>query len=142
MLDRISNLGNRAQGVSCSLVGFGILWPDNGNVNYNSSNANFPNVGGNYNNDDNCGIFYCNVNNNSTNSNSNYRARLTYLTRLMSGAFISHIPPLFRGWTVSVASSLGEILGLPIYSALVPSERSEGRSVDKDTRGRSTSVKG
>ena len=53
------------------------LWPDNGNVNYNSSNANFPNVGGNYNNADNAGLFYCNVNYNSTNSNSNIGARIS-----------------------------------------------------------------
>ena len=55
------------------------LRADNGNVNYNSSNANFPNVGGNYNNTDNAGMFYCNVNINSTNSNSNYGSRLSYL---------------------------------------------------------------
>ena len=52
-------------------------WPDNGNVNYNSSNANFPNVGGNYNDTTNAGIFYCNVNINSTNSNSNNGARIS-----------------------------------------------------------------
>ncbi len=52
-------------------------WPDNGNVNYNSSNANFPNVGGNYNDGDNAGLFYCNVNYNSTNSNSNIGARIS-----------------------------------------------------------------
>ena len=49
--------------------------PDNGNVNVNSSNANFPNVGGNYNNGDDAGLFYANVNNNSTNSNTNYGSR-------------------------------------------------------------------
>lgn len=52
-------------------------WPDNGNVNYNSSNANFPNVGGNYSDGGNAGLFYCNVNYNSTNSNSNIGARIS-----------------------------------------------------------------
>ncbi len=52
-------------------------WPDNGNVNYNSSNANFPNVGGNYSDRGNAGLFNCNVNYNSTNSNSNYGARIS-----------------------------------------------------------------
>ena len=55
--------------------------PDNGNVNVNSSNANFPNVGGNYNNGDNAGMFNCNVNNNSTNSNSNYGSRNASILR-------------------------------------------------------------
>ena len=55
--------------------------PDNGNVNVNSSNAYFPKLGGNYNNDDNCGLFYVNVNNNSTNSNSNYGSRLASVSR-------------------------------------------------------------
>jgi hypothetical protein len=52
------------------------LFPAYGNVNANSSNANFPNVGGNAgNNAGNVGIFYCNVNNNSTNSNANNGSR-------------------------------------------------------------------
>lgn len=51
------------------------LFADNGNVNVNSSNAYFPRVGGNYNNGENAGIFYANVNNNSTNSNANNGSR-------------------------------------------------------------------
>lgn len=58
-----------------SVLQVSLFWCDNGNVNYNSSNANFPNVGGNYGNGTNAGIFYCNVNNNSTNSNSNNGSR-------------------------------------------------------------------
>lgn len=50
-------------------------WPDNGNVNVNSSNANFLNVGGNYDDGDNAGLFYANVNANSNNSNSNNGSR-------------------------------------------------------------------
>lgn len=52
--------------------------PDNGNVNANSSYANFLNVGGNYNNSDNAGLFYANVNVNSTNSNANNGSRNSY----------------------------------------------------------------
>ena len=58
-----------------SVLQVSLFWCDNGNVNYNSSNANFPNVGGNYNDGTNAGVFYCNVNNNSTNSNSNNGSR-------------------------------------------------------------------
>ena len=61
---------------------------DNGNVNANTSNANFPNVGGNYSNTaGNAGMFNCNVNNNSTNSNSNIAARIPFLhsTALFGG---------------------------------------------------------
>ena len=51
-------------------------FPDNGNVNANTSNANFPNVGGNATNSaGNVGIFYCNVNNNSTNNNTSIGSR-------------------------------------------------------------------
>lgn len=53
------------------------LWPDNGNVNVNSSNANFLNVGGNYDDGDNAGLFYSNVNNNSNNANSNNGSRIS-----------------------------------------------------------------
>lgn len=53
-------------------------WPDNGNVNVNSSNANFLNVGGNYNDGDNAGLFYGNINVNSTNSNSSSGSRNSY----------------------------------------------------------------
>ena len=67
--------------VPCRSLGSS-LRADNGNVNYNSSNANFPNVGGNYNNTDNAGLFYCNVNYNSTNSNSNIGSRLSYFLTL------------------------------------------------------------
>ena len=56
------------------------LSPDNGNVNSNTSNANFLNVGGNYNNSDNAGLFYANVNVNSTNSNSNNGSRNSLFT--------------------------------------------------------------
>lgn len=56
--------------------------PDNGNVNVNSSNAYFPKLGGNYNNDDNCGLFYANVNNNSRNYNTNYGSRLASTIKL------------------------------------------------------------
>lgn len=63
-------------------------WCDNGNVNYNSSNANFPNVGGsNSDSTGNAGIFYCNVNNNSTNSNSNNGSRNSIRT------IAYHAPP-------------------------------------------------
>lgn len=55
---------------------------DNGNVNVNSSNTNFPNVGGNYNNGENAGMFNCNVNNNSTNSNTNNGSRLASIVTL------------------------------------------------------------
>lgn len=56
-----------------------LVWCDNGNVNANSSNANFPNVGGNYSySSGDVGMFYCNVNNNSTNSNANNGSRKSF----------------------------------------------------------------
>ena len=65
-----------------------LIWCDNGNVNANSSNANFPNVGGNYSNSTgNVGMFYCNVNNNSTNSNSNNGSRKSFRKSIV------HAPP-------------------------------------------------
>lgn len=132
MLNRISNLGVRAKGVFCSFVVRSVCLPDNGNVNYNSSNANFPNVGGNYGNDaGNVGIFYCNVNNNSTNSNANYCARLAYLLKMCN--LLSSCSTL-SGWIVSEASSLDEILGRLIQIFLVPFERSEGKRDFDDTR--------
>lgn len=56
-------------------------WPDNGNANYNSSNAYFPNVGGTYNNGTNAGLLYASVYNSSTNSSSNYAARIPGVTK-------------------------------------------------------------
>ncbi len=53
-------------------------WPDYGSVDYNSSDALFPNVGGYYSDDDDCGIFYCRVNDYSTFSYSYYVACLSY----------------------------------------------------------------
>lgn len=53
------------------LCGRAALFADNGNVN----TSNFPNRGGNYNNEGNAGPFYLNVNNNASNINSNIGAR-------------------------------------------------------------------
>lgn len=132
MLNRISNLGVRAKGVFCSFVVRFDCLPDNGNVNYSSSNANFPNVGGNYsNNAGNVGIFYCNVNINSSNSNTNYCARLSYFLKMCN--LLSSCSTL-SGWIVSEASSLDEILGRLIQIFLVPFERSEGKRDFNDTR--------
>ncbi|MGN0098774.1 MAG: hypothetical protein ACI38Y_05570, partial [Candidatus Methanomethylophilaceae archaeon] len=53
-------------------------WPDYGVVGCNSSYANFPYVGGTYNNADYAGLFFCVVDIYSTYSTSYYGARLSY----------------------------------------------------------------
>lgn len=53
-------------------------WPDHGRVNYYSSRAYFPYVGGRYDSADYAGLFYCDVDGSSTGSNSYYGARLSY----------------------------------------------------------------
>lgn len=54
-------------------------WPDRGYVDYYSSNAYFPYVGGSYGvGAGNVGVFSCYVNYNSTNSYASYCARLSY----------------------------------------------------------------
>ena len=72
--------GNNVGGFSPTAQGGSATtyWPDRGRVNYYSSRAYFPYVGGTYNYADYAGLFYCYVYYNSTGSNSYIGARLSY----------------------------------------------------------------
>ena len=48
------------------------------------------NVGGNWNNGSNCGFFYFNANNTSSNTNSNIGSRLTVRNRHAAKSYTSH----------------------------------------------------
>lgn len=92
-----------------------------GNVNSNSSNAYFPNVGGNYNDEGNAGLFYCNVNYNSTNSNSNIGSRLAIIDLTL---ILSVTTAEMRA---SVTVPLGKIR--PVSHPIGTARRAEGRWV-------------
>ena len=53
-------------------------WPDSGSVDYYSSRARFPRVGGYYGDTRSVGVFYCYVGIGSAGSSSDYGARLSY----------------------------------------------------------------